>query len=234
MAFKKLSVIVPVYNEELYVEAVIRRVMEIVLPAGLTLEIIVVDDGSTDRTREVLESLPAKDVLKVHFQNANFGKGTAIRAGLEKVTGDIVLIQDADLEYSVSDYPTLLQPILDGKATVVYGSRFLGKITGMKFANRVFNILIRLMVNALFGARITDEATAYKLMTTDIMRGLHLQSQRFEICPEMTAKILRQGHPIYEVPIEYNGRNHEEGKKIGWRDAVSAITTLLRYRFAPL
>lgn len=231
MSYTKLSIIVPVYNEELYVETVVRHVLGLKLPYGLQHEVIVVDDGSTDQTRDILSRLPDHDTLKIHFQSDNFGKGAAIREGLKHVTGDLVIIQDADLEYSISDYPALLQPLMQGQAKVVYGSRFLGKITGMKLANRVFNQLIRALVNILFNANITDEATAYKVFDAALLKSLGLRSSRFEVCPEMTAKVLRQGHSIYEVPIRYRGRNHLEGKKIKWTDAFSALWTLLKYRF---
>lgn len=231
MTYAKLSIIIPVYNEELYVETVVRHVLELQLPYGLKHEVIVVDDGSTDQTRNILSRLPDQDMLKIHFQSDNFGKGAAIREGLQHITGDLVIIQDADLEYSISDYPALLQPLVQGKAKVVYGSRFLGKITGMKLANRTFNLLIRSLVNVLFQARITDEATAYKVFDAALLRSLDLRSSRFEICPEMTAKVLRRGETIYEVPIRYRGRNHLEGKKIKWTDAFSALWTLFKYRF---
>lgn len=230
MAYSKLSVIIPVYNEELYVAEVLRHLQELALPFGLEKELIVVDDGSSDRTRSILQQQTTNSALKIHYQRRNFGKGTAIREGLNHVTGDIVMIQDADLEYSISDYPALLEPIVSGKATVVYGSRFTGKITGMKFANRVFNILMRWVVNLMFRSHITDEATAYKVFDAKVLKSLDLKSVRFEICPEMTAKVLKRGIPIHEVPIRYRGRNHLEGKKIRWTDAFSAFWTLLRYR----
>jgi len=226
---KKISVIIPVYNEELYVEEVLQQLENIHLPAPLQMEIIIVDDGSTDHTSEILKQHDGNDLLKIHFQRKNFGKGAAIREGLKHVTGQIVVIQDADLEYSIDDYPKLLEPILNGKAKVVYGSRFLGKISDMKWANRVFNLFMRQLVNWLFNAHITDEATAYKVFKTDVLRSLDLQSQRFEICPEITAKVLNQGIAIYEVPITYRARSHRQGKKIHWQDAFSAVFTLIKY-----
>lgn len=229
MPFQKLSIVIPVYNEELYVTEVLKQVLELPLPGGLKREIIVVDDGSTDQTRAILDT-HTHDTLKIHFQEKNFGKGAAIREALKHVTGDIVLIQDADLEYSISDYPVLLEPILSGKTRVVYGSRFLGSLKGMRFPNRVFNLLIRFLVNVLFNGRITDEATAYKVFTTEVIEALRLESTRFEICPEMTAKLFLIGVPIYEVPIRYHGRTHTQGKKIRWTDAISAVWTLLKYR----
>jgi dolichol-phosphate mannosyltransferase len=227
---KKLSVIIPVYNEEQYVAAVLKRLLKLKLPFGLEKELIVVDDGSTDKTRQILGRQPKDPALQIHYQKQNFGKGSAIREALKHVTGDIVLIQDADLEYSMADYPALLEPIVTGKAKVVYGSRFLGKITGMKFANRMFNHLIRGLVNVLFGSKITDEATAYKVFSADVLKSLNLASDRFEICPEMTAKVLKKNVSIFEVPIRYRGRTLLQGKKIRWTDAVSAIWTLVKYR----
>ena len=149
------------------------------------------------------------------------------------VTGDVVILQDADLEYSVDDYASLLEPVISGRARVVYGSRFRGVIRGMRLPNRVFNHLIRWLVNVLFDARITDEATAYKVLETDLLRSLDLTATRFEICPEITAKVLQRGIRIHEVPVTYHGRTVSEGKKVGWRDAIEAVRTLLKFRFEP-
>ena len=227
---EKISVIIPVYNEELYVEEVLQQLRNVRLPPPLQMEIIIVDDGSTDRTSQILKQQDGSDLLKIRFQERNFGKGAAIREGLKHATGQIVVIQDADLEYSTSDYPQLLEPILSGKAAVVYGSRFLGEMSGMKWSNRAFNILIRNLVNWMFGSRITDEATAYKVLRTDILRSLNLESNRFEICPEITAKVLRRGLSISEVPVHYRARTHRQGKKIHWTDAFAALWTLFKYR----
>jgi len=228
-AIRKISVIIPVYNEELYVEEVLKQLEGVSLPPPLQMEIIVVDDGSTDQTSGILLRHSSSNLLKIHFQQRNFGKGAAIREGLNHATGDIVIIQDADLEYSVDDYPLLLEPIVTGRAQVVYGSRFSGHITGMKWPNRAFNILICTLVNWLFGSHMTDEATAYKVLKTDLIRSLNLESDRFEICPEITAKVLRRGISIWEVPVRYQARDHHQGKKIRWTDAFAAIFTLVRY-----
>jgi glycosyltransferase involved in cell wall biosynthesis len=229
----KVSVIIPVYNEELYVQEVLQQLQKVRLPSPLQMEIIIVDDGSTDRTSEILKLQDGSDLLKIRFQERNFGKGAAIREGLKHVTGQIVVIQDADLEYSIDDYPRLLAPLLEGRAEVVYGSRFLGHISGMKWANRIFNYLIRWTTNILFHAKITDEATAYKVLKTKTLRALELKSNRFEICPEITAKVLKRGIPIYEVPVTYHARTHRQGKKIHASDALSALYTLLKYWALP-
>lgn len=161
-------------------------------------------------------------------------KGAAIRIGLSQVSGDIVLIQDGDLEYDPRDYMRILQPLVDGRADIVFGSRFMRKVEGMKFANRVANKILTHTVNVLYGARITDEATGYKAFRIDVIRSIHLRCSRFEFCPEVIAKLLRAGHAIHEVPISYNPRGVLEGKKIGWRDGIQAFWTLIRYRAVPL
>jgi dolichol-phosphate mannosyltransferase len=227
---KKISVLIPVYNEELYVAEVLKSLRALQLPHNLSMEIIVVDDGSTDKTRAILDQHDQGDHLKIFHQAGNFGKGAAIREGLRHVTGEVVIIQDADLEYSVSDYPSLLEPFFSANAQVVYGSRFRGDIQNMKWIYRLFNLSIRGLVNWLFDAQITDEATAYKLFRTDVIRSLELESTRFEICPEMTAKVLKKKIPIQEVPIAYRARNKREGKKISWTDAFAAFWTLWKYR----
>ena len=223
-----VSIYLPTKNRE----ALLRRAVDSVLAQTHTsLELIVVDDGSTDGTRDILDRLRTENApdLRIVFHENNGGKGAALRTGFQHATGDILVIQDADLEYSVDDYPKLLEPFLSQEAQVVYGSRFLGSIQGMQLPNRIFNILIRWMTNLLFHAHITDEATAYKLIKTDVMRSLHLESQGFEICPEITAKLLKKKIPIYEVPITYRARNQRQGKKISWKDAFRAVATLLKY-----
>ena len=200
-------------------------------PFPLDKEIIIVDDGSTDKTREILKQYSNKKKVSLHFKKKNSGKGAAIREGLKFVTGDYVIIQDADMEYSIDDYARLLEPLISGRASVVYGSRFLGKIQKMKLPHRMFNIFIRSLVNILYGTKLTDEATAYKVFRTGLLKELNLKSQRFAVCPEMTAKVLNRGITIHEVPIHYRGRNSLEGKKIRWYDGFEAIYTLLKYRF---
>ena len=195
-------------------------------------EIVVVDDYSTDGTREVLQDQLTRGDVDLYLLARNQGKGAAVREGLRHATGDIVLIQDADLEYDPTDYPTLLRPILTGKAKVVYGSRFIGEHKAMYFWHSVGNQLLTLITNILFDSTLTDMETCYKVFTRDIAVRLKLKSNRWGFDPEITAKIMRMGHRIYEVPISYAGREHWEGKKIvAWRDGPRVLLTLLRYRF---
>lgn len=228
----KISIIIPVYNEVNVLPMVLDRVMKAALPAGCEKEIVIVDDGSTDGTSEVLDRY--KDLVMIHHSVENFGKGAAIRIGIRKATGDIVLIQDGDLEYDPNDYLQVLQPLVDGKATVVYGSRFMGNLKGMKFANWLANKILTFSANVLYGCRLTDEATAYKAFRMEVLRSMRLRCLRFEFCPEVTAKARRLGHHIHEVPIQYNARGILEGKKIRWQDGFHAMWTLVKYRFAPM
>lgn len=228
----KVTILIPVYNEVNVLPMVLDRVMKAELPAGCTKEIVIVDDGSTDGTTELLERY--RELVVVHHSVENFGKGAAIRIGLRKASGDIVLIQDGDLEYDPRDYVAVLQPIVNGEAKVVYGSRFRGNLKGMKFANWVANKLLTWTANLLYGCRITDEATAYKAFHVDVLNGMRLRCMRFEFCPEVTAKVRRTGHEIHEVPIRYNARGILEGKKIRWQDGFHAMWTLVKYRFTPL
>jgi glycosyltransferase involved in cell wall biosynthesis len=195
-------------------------------------EIVVVDDFSTDGTREILQAQAERGDLKLYFLSRNRGKGAAVREGLRHATGDILLIQDADLEYDPADYPILLRPILNGRAKVVYGSRFLGEHKSMYFWHAVGNQMLTLIANILFDSTLTDMETCYKVFTRDIADRLRLRSDRWGFDPEITAKVMRMGHRIYEVPISYAGREHWEGKKIvAWRDGPRVLLTLLRYRF---
>ncbi len=223
----KLSIIIPVYNEKANIAAVIDAVRTVDMPK----EIIVVDDGSTDGTSEILESYRDDETIRVHSSVLNFGKGTAIRVGLKYATGDIVVIQDADLEYDPQQIPKLVQPIIDGEADVVYGSRFRGSIEGMRFPNRLANWILAFAANVLYRAKITDEATCYKAFRTDIIRSLPLKCQRFEFCPEVTAKVRKRGFKIHEIPIRYSGRSVADGKKVTWKDGFEAIWALIKYRF---
>jgi len=227
---RKLSIIIPVFNEAAHIEQVLERV--VALP--VEKEIIVVDDGSTDGTAAVLEKLQQHwpDVgLTVHFLGANHGKGRAIRLGIEKATGGVIAIQDADFEYDPMDLPGLAAPILAGEERVVYGSRFLGRIENMAPANRLANRILSLAATVLYAHRITDEATCYKLFDADLLRSIPLDCLRFEFCPEVTAKVLRCGVRIREIPISYIGRTTREGKKIRWSDGFVALWTLVRFRF---
>ena len=223
----KLSVIIPCFNEARHIVQVLDAVRQV----DLEKEIIVVDDGSTDRTRELLEEQKKLHPFVTCYKPVNEGKGAAIRSGLELVTGDIVIIQDADLEYDPEQFHELVGPIVRGEAQAVYGSRFRGTITGMQPANRLANYLLTWAANLLYAARITDEATCYKAFRTDLIRSLPLRCNRFEFCPEVTARVRKRGVPIHEVPIRYAGRTSAEGKKIGWTDGVSALWTLVKYRF---
>jgi dolichol-phosphate mannosyltransferase len=220
----KLSVIIPAYNEIDTIAQVLDNVRAVDIPK----EIIVADDFSTDGTREFVRTQP--DVRLVENPR-NLGKGAAIRAALEQVTGDIVLIQDADMEYDPRDYPTLIQPILDGKADMVYGTRFAGKRPHMKTANYIANKLFALITTILYGVRVTDEATCYKAFPTEIIKSLDLRCQRFEFCPEVTARLLKRHMRYVEVPIHYQARTMQEGKKIRWYDGLECIWSLIKYRF---
>lgn len=223
----KLSVIIPFFNEAQHIIEVLDAVCAVDIPK----EIIVVDDGSTDQSAAIVAEYCKKQPIVLHKSIQNFGKGTAIRIGLQYVTGDIVIIQDADLEYDPQQYPKMIAPILEGKADVVYGSRFRGSITGMKLANRIANRILAWTANLLYRAGITDEATCYKAFRTDLIKSVPLNCTRFEFCPEVTAKLRKRGITIYEVPITYVGRSTAEGKKIRWTDAFSAMWTLIKYRF---
>ena len=231
----KLSIIIPIYNEYHNIDEVINRINSVILPDEISgLEMVLVDDGSIDGTATKLEKYKNINKMIIHESRLNFGKGTATRVGLTYVTGDIVLIQDADLEYDPNDYPKLLAPIINREADIVYGSRFLNqkkRLKGMALKNWFINIILRVMTNILYGSHLTDEATAYKMFKTDIIKKIDLKSKRFEFCPEVTAKILKMGCKIIEVPISYQGRTVEEGKKIRWYDGIDAIWTLLKYRF---
>ncbi|HBF33546.1 TPA: glycosyl transferase [Candidatus Sumerlaeota bacterium] len=226
----KLTVIMPIFNEEEFLEKVLERVRQLPDPK----EIILVDDCSTDSTRDILkhqESIPGTIVL---YHEKNRGKGFAIRTGLTRATGDVVIVQDADLEYDPMEIPGVIQPIVDGKSHVAFGSRFMGKIEGMRFPNRVANRLMALTASLLYGSQITDEATCYKAFSTDLICRMPLRCERFEFCPEVTAMALRLGEKIIETPITYRARTFEEGKKIGWRDFVTAMRYLIAYRFRPV
>ncbi len=230
----KLSIIIPVYNEAAHLDAVVTAVRAAPLPAAVTArEIILVDDGSSDGTGAAVEAYRGVPEVTVEHLATNQGKGAAVRRGLALCTGDLLIIQDADLEYDPNDYAALLEPLVRGETRVVYGSRFLGRrfVPGMRWPYWLANQVLRGLTNALYGARLTDEATAYKVFRVEVLRGLTIRARRFEICPEVTAKLLKAGERIVEVPIRYRGRTRAEGKKIRWTDGVSAVWTLVRYRF---
>ena len=222
-----LSVVMPVYNERATIEEIIPRVLAV----PLRIELIVVDDGSTDGTRDLLPGLAERHSFKLILQPKNGGKGSALRRGFQEVTGDLVVIQDADLEYSPEEFPELISLICEGRADVVYGSRFLGRHRVFLFTHYAGNRLLTLITNALYNTMLSDMETCYKVMRTEVLRSFRLESDGFGIEPELTAKIFKRGYRVYEVPITYDGRGYEEGKKITWRDGVVALWVLLKYRF---
>jgi dolichol-phosphate mannosyltransferase len=229
----KVSVIIPVYNEFRTFEEVLARVRNAPLPPGCSKEIIVIDDGSTDGTTGMLEEHARAGTISTHYARSNAGKGSALRIGIAQASGDIVLIQDGDLEYDPNDYARVLQPIVNGESDVVYGSRFLGRPVGMAAKHLLANRILTFAANLLYNARITDEATAYKAFRMSVLRAMKLECRRFEFCPEVTAKVRRMGYRIREVPIGYNARGIAEGKKIRAFDGFQALWTLLKWRFAP-
>jgi dolichol-phosphate mannosyltransferase len=221
----RLSVIVPVHNEVHTIREALRQVQAV----DLEKEIIIVDDHSSDGTREILGQI-ADDEVKVVYHAQNMGKGSAIRTALQYVTGELIIIQDGDLEYDPADYYKLVEPIVEGRARVVYGSRFLGQITNMHFLNYIANKILALTASLLFLTWITDEGTCYKVFTADVLKSLDLKCTGFDFCPEVTAKVRKRGYRIVEVPISYHGRSTDEGKKIRWRDGLRAFLTLIKYR----
>jgi len=228
---RKLSVIVPVFNERNTVVEVLRRMRAVELPDGIDREIIVVDDGSTDGTRDVLNQL-RDSTVRILLHDGNRGKGAAVRTGIEVASGDYVLIQDADLEYDPEDWPKLVAPVMRGRAQVVYGSRFTGERRNMLFLHWIGNRMLSLVTNVLYNTTLSDMETCYKLVDRALLVDLHLKCNRFDIEPEITAKILKRRIRIYEVPISYMGREFDEGKKITWRDGFAALWTLAKFRFA--
>lgn len=220
-----LTIIIPAFNEAAFLPEVIRKVEE----TSYEKEIIIVDDCSTDGTREFLKSL-TKDRAKVILHEKNMGKGAALRSGISHATGDIIIIQDADFEYDPKDYPALLGPIIEGKADVVYGSRFLGgPHRVMFFWHYVGNTIITLVSNIFTDLNLTDMETGYKVFRREIFKDIVIESNRFGFEPEITAKVAKKGFRIYEVPVSYSGRSYQEGKKITWKDGVKAIFTILKY-----
>lgn len=225
----KLSIIIPVYNEKHTIEEVIDRVRKI--DVGMEKEIVIVDDGSKDGTQDVLNNLNFPDT-KTFFHVKNQGKGAALHTGFSNAQGDIILIQDADLEYDPAEYPTLLKPILDGRADVVYGSRFLGGPHRVLFFwHYVGNKLLTTLSNILSNLNLSDMETCYKVIKKDVLDRITLKSKRFGFEPEITIKLAKLKVKIYEVPISYSGRDYSEGKKIGWRDGIAAIYHIIRFKF---
>ena len=227
-AYRKLSVIVPVYNERNTIVEAVRRMRAVDLP--IDREIVVVDDGSDDGTRELVDQL-RDSTVRVLVHPHNRGKGAAVRTALEVVTGDLVIVHDADLEYDPDDWPRLLQPMFKGKAQVVYGSRFTGERRNMLFSHWIGNRFLSVVTNVLYNTTLSDMETCLKLFDRRVLAPIRLRADRFDFEPEITAKILKRGIRIYEVPISYAGREYGEGKKITWRDGFVALAALLKYRF---
>jgi glycosyltransferase involved in cell wall biosynthesis len=224
----KMTVLIPVYNEIKTIEEIIKRVQA----TGLASEILLVDDGSVDGTRELLQNLDGQDQIRVILHEKNQGKGAAVRTGINAAQGDVILIQDADLEYDPRDYPALIKPLEEGLADVVYGSRFLGAARRpTMFWHMVANKMLTLMTNILYNNILTDMETGYKIFRREIVQDMLLRSKRFEFEPEFTAKILKRKVRIFEVPITFNPRDYSEGKKIGLKDAFEAVWALIKYRF---
>ncbi len=221
-----LSVVMPVYNERTTIDAIVRRVLAV----PVRIELVVVDDGSTDGSGPILDELQ-RELGFTLLRQANAGKGAALRNGFAAVSGDIVVIQDADLEYSPEEYPQLLDLIVKGKADVVYGSRFLGRHRAFMFAHYVGNRLLTLATNILYNTMLTDMETCYKVMRVEVLRSMTLHSNGFGIEPELTAKIFKRGYRVFEVPITYDGRGYDQGKKITWTAGFTALWVLLKYRF---
>lgn len=227
-----LSIIIPCYNEKNTVLEILEKVSSV--ETGMEKEIIIIDDGSTDGTREILQSIRDKGntvVAQVIFHPRNMGKGMAIRTGLKHASGDVVIIQDADLEYDPEDYPKLVAPIVEGKASVVYGSRNLERNEKSYWTYYLGGRFLSILTNLLYGSSITDEATCYKVFSRQVIDNIDLECKGFEFCPEVTAKVLRKGYNIFEVPIQYSPRRIEEGKKICLKDGIQAVWILLKYRF---
>jgi len=224
----KLTVLIPIYNEIHTIREILKRVQD----TGLADEILLVDDGSTDGTRDILDELNGQGAIRVILHKKNQGKGAAVRTGIKNATGDVLLIQDADLEYDPRDYPALLKPLEEGVADVVYGSRFLGAPRRVAmFWHMVANKLLTLITNILYNTILTDMETGYKVFRREVIAEIPLHAKRFEFEPEFTAKILKRGVRIFEVPISFNPRNYNEGKKIGLSDAFEAVWALIKYRF---
>jgi glycosyltransferase involved in cell wall biosynthesis len=222
-----LTVVMPVYNEKNTVQEIVERVLGV----PLRIELVAVDDASTDGSRELLGKLAAEHGFRLLLQDRNRGKGAAVRRGIAEARGEIVVVQDADLEYSPEEYPELVELIVKGKADAVYGSRFIGRHRCFLFTHYLANLFLNLVTNVLYNTTMTDMETCFKAVRADVLKSLNLRSDRFGIEPEITAKLFKAGCRVYEVPITYEGRDYAEGKKITWRDGFPALWTLIKYRF---
>ena len=222
-----LTVVMPVFNEKATVEEIVGRVLAV----PVRIELIAVDDASTDGSAEILENLSKEKGFRLLRQERNQGKGAAVRRGIEAAGGDVIVVQDADLEYSPEEYPDLLDLIIKGKADAVFGSRFIGRHRCHLFTHYLANLFLNLVTNVLYNTTMTDMETCFKAVRADVLKDLGLKSDRFGIEPEITAKLFKRGARVYEVPITYEGRDYSEGKKITWRDGFPALWTLLKYRF---
>jgi glycosyltransferase involved in cell wall biosynthesis len=222
-----LSVVMPIYNERNTVEEIIDRVLAV----PLRIELVAVDDASTDGTRDIVQRLAEARGFRLLLQDKNQGKGAAVRKGIDAATGDVIVVQDADLEYSPEEYPELLDLIVKGKADAVFGSRFIGRHRCFLFTHYLANLFLNLVTNVLYNTTMTDMETCFKAVRADLLKSLDLKSKRFGIEPEITAKLFKRGARVYEVPITYEGRDYAEGKKITWKDGFPALWTLIKYRF---
>jgi glycosyltransferase involved in cell wall biosynthesis len=222
-----LTVVMPVFNEA----ATVREIVERVLTVPVRVELIAVDDASSDGSRDLLEELSRKHGFRLLRQEKNLGKGAAVRRGIAEAGGDVILVQDADLEYSPEEYPELLDLIVKGKADAVFGSRFIGRHRCFLFTHYLANLFLNLVTNVLYNTTMTDMETCFKAVRSDVLKSITLRSDRFGIEPEITAKLFKRGARVYEVPITYEGRDYSEGKKITWRDGFPALWTLVKYRF---
>jgi glycosyltransferase involved in cell wall biosynthesis len=222
-----LTVVMPIYNERSTVEEIIDRVLKV----PLRIELIAVDDCSTDGSRDIVAGLAAQRGFKHILQEKNRGKGAAVRRGIVEATGDVIVVQDADLEYSPEEYPDLLDLIVKGKADAVYGSRFIGRHRCFLFTHYLANLFLNLVTNVLYNTTMTDMETCLKAIRSDLLKSMPLSSNRFGIEPEITAKLFKRGARVYEVPITYEGRDYSEGKKITWKDGFPALWMLVKYRF---
>jgi len=223
-----LSVVMPVYNESATVEEMVGRVLAV---PGIRIELVAIDDASTDGSRDILERLAREKGFRLLRQERNQGKGAAVRRGITEAAGDIIVVQDADLEYSPEEYPDLLDLIVKGKADAVFGSRFIGRHRCFLFTHYLANLFLNLVTNVLYNTTMTDMETCFKAVRADLLKSLRLESNRFGIEPEITAKLFKRDARVYEVPITYEGRDYSEGKKITWKDGFPALWTLVKYRF---